>query len=285
MLGINPPTASLLLDEASDLKPGDWVVQNAANSGVGRSVIPIAKARGLKTINVVRRPELIPELEAIGGDLVVVDEDDAIDKIRDNRRQRSRAARHRRRFGQEQRTDRRARSPRMAPSSSTRTWRGAGHDQPVRTDREAHHRKGFFHEPFGHRAEDSCGIARSCSARRFRRDPSAHSCNLSSVPAGRSGSSCPARRKGAPRSSRKELRGSPVDPRHFLGRRGPKENTPMPNDTHETAPTRSVQAGDVQFAYRRFGPRGASAPVAPQLFCGAHGRLGSQDHQRICGGA
>jgi NADPH:quinone reductase-like Zn-dependent oxidoreductase len=82
MLGINPPTASLLLDEASDLKPGDWVVQNAANSGVGRSVISIAKARGLKTINVVRRPELIPELEAIGGDLVVVDEDDAIDKIR-----------------------------------------------------------------------------------------------------------------------------------------------------------------------------------------------------------
>ena len=82
MLGINPPTASLLLDEAPDLKPGDWVVQNAANSGVGRSVISIAKARGLKTINVVRRPELIPELEAIGGDLVVVDEDDAIDKIR-----------------------------------------------------------------------------------------------------------------------------------------------------------------------------------------------------------
>jgi NADPH:quinone reductase-like Zn-dependent oxidoreductase len=81
MLGINPPTASLLLDEASDLKPGDWVAQNAANSGVGRSVISIAKARGLKTINAVRRPELIPELEAIG-------------------------ARHRRRFGQEQRTDR-----------------------------------------------------------------------------------------------------------------------------------------------------------------------------------
>lgn len=82
MLGINPPTASLLLDEAPDLKPGDWVVQNAANSGVGRSVIPIAKARGLKTINVVRRPELIPELKAIGGDVVVVDEDGALDKMR-----------------------------------------------------------------------------------------------------------------------------------------------------------------------------------------------------------
>ena len=80
MLGINPPTASLLLDEAPDLKPGDWVVQNAANSGVGRSLIAIAKARGIKTINLVRRPELIPELQAIGGDLVV--EDGALDKIR-----------------------------------------------------------------------------------------------------------------------------------------------------------------------------------------------------------
>ena len=83
MLGINPPTASLLLDEAPDLKPGDWVVQNAANSGVGRSLIAIAKTRGIKTINLVRRLELIPELQAIGGDLVVVDEDGALDKIRE----------------------------------------------------------------------------------------------------------------------------------------------------------------------------------------------------------
>jgi NADPH:quinone reductase-like Zn-dependent oxidoreductase len=82
MLGINPPTASLLLDEASDLAPGDWVVQNAANSGVGRSLIAIAKARGLKTINLVRRPELVQELQAIGGDLVVVDEDGVLDKIK-----------------------------------------------------------------------------------------------------------------------------------------------------------------------------------------------------------
>jgi NADPH:quinone reductase-like Zn-dependent oxidoreductase len=36
MLGINPPTAALLLSEYVDLKPGEWVVQNAANSGVGR---------------------------------------------------------------------------------------------------------------------------------------------------------------------------------------------------------------------------------------------------------
>jgi NADPH:quinone reductase-like Zn-dependent oxidoreductase len=82
MLGINPPTASLLLDEASDLKSGDWVIQNAANSGVGRSLIAIAKARGIKTINFVRRPELVPELQAIGGDLVVARADITLDAIR-----------------------------------------------------------------------------------------------------------------------------------------------------------------------------------------------------------
>ena len=37
----------------------------------------------------------------------------------------------------------------------------------------------------------------------------------------------------------------------------------MPNETHETAPTQLVQIGDVQFAYRRFGPRGAT----PLLLC------------------
>jgi len=82
MLGINPPTAALLLREYVDLEPGDWVAQNAANSGVGRSVIAIAKARGLRTINFVRRAELIAELKAAGGDIVLVDEAGALDKVR-----------------------------------------------------------------------------------------------------------------------------------------------------------------------------------------------------------
>jgi NADPH:quinone reductase-like Zn-dependent oxidoreductase len=61
MLTVNPPTASLLLTEFVALEPGDWVAQNAANSGVGRWVIAFAKKRGFKTVNVVRRPELIEE--------------------------------------------------------------------------------------------------------------------------------------------------------------------------------------------------------------------------------
>ncbi|KQO56560.1 hypothetical protein ASF41_19925 [Methylobacterium sp. Leaf111] len=76
MLGINPPTAALLLSEYTALEPGDWVVQNAANSGVGRAVIGIAKARGFKTLNIVRRPELVSELKAAGADVVLVAGDD-----------------------------------------------------------------------------------------------------------------------------------------------------------------------------------------------------------------
>src|ERR1700741_1316467 len=82
MLAINPPTAALLLSEYVDLKPGEWVVQNAANSGVGRWVIAFAKARGLKSVNIVRRPELVAELKAIGGDVVVVDSPDVSKEIK-----------------------------------------------------------------------------------------------------------------------------------------------------------------------------------------------------------
>src|ERR1700730_13343191 len=83
MLAINPPTAALLLSEYIDLKPGEWVVQNAANSGVGRRVIAFAKARGLKTVNIVRRQELVSELEAIGGDVVVAGSQDVPEKIKE----------------------------------------------------------------------------------------------------------------------------------------------------------------------------------------------------------
>ncbi len=72
MLSINPPAAALLLEEFVSLKPGDWIVQNAANSGVGRAVIAFAKQKGLRTINIVRRPELIHELNEIGADIVLL---------------------------------------------------------------------------------------------------------------------------------------------------------------------------------------------------------------------
>jgi mitochondrial enoyl-[acyl-carrier protein] reductase / trans-2-enoyl-CoA reductase len=73
MLKINPLTAWRLLHDYVDLARGDWLIQNAANSGAGRAVIQIARELGLKTVNVVRRAELIDELRADGGDVVLVD--------------------------------------------------------------------------------------------------------------------------------------------------------------------------------------------------------------------
>jgi NADPH:quinone reductase-like Zn-dependent oxidoreductase len=83
MLRINPPTAALLLSEFVDLQPGDWVVQNCANSGVGRAVIAIAKGRGFRTVNFVRRPEQVVDVEAAGGDIVLVDEGHATERVQD----------------------------------------------------------------------------------------------------------------------------------------------------------------------------------------------------------
>lgn len=73
MLKINPATAWRMLHDFVELKPGDWVVQNAGNSGVGRAVIQIAKHLGLHTVSIVRREPLIAELEALGADAVLLD--------------------------------------------------------------------------------------------------------------------------------------------------------------------------------------------------------------------
>ena len=73
MLAVNPPTASLLLSEFVDLAPGEWVIQNAANSAVGGYLTQIAAARNLRTINVVRRNDAMPAVEAVGGDGTIVD--------------------------------------------------------------------------------------------------------------------------------------------------------------------------------------------------------------------
>src|SRR5213594_3637539 len=83
MLKINPMTAWRLLHDYVDLKKGDWLIQNAANSAAGRAVIQIAHELGYKTVNVVRRPELIDELRGEGGDVVLVDGETLRDEVKD----------------------------------------------------------------------------------------------------------------------------------------------------------------------------------------------------------
>ncbi|NDV61383.1 zinc-binding dehydrogenase [Puniceicoccales bacterium CK1056] len=73
MVMVNPPTAWRILRDAH-LDDGDWVVQNAANSAVGLHVIEMAQHLGLKTLNVVRREELVEPLLKHGGDVVVLED-------------------------------------------------------------------------------------------------------------------------------------------------------------------------------------------------------------------
>src|SRR5712691_4292002 len=82
MLRINPPTALLMLTDIVDLKPGDWVIQNVANSAVGRLAIRLARGRGLRTMNVVRRDSLFGELQALGADACAVDGPDLTETVK-----------------------------------------------------------------------------------------------------------------------------------------------------------------------------------------------------------
>jgi len=83
MLRVNPPTAILLLHEFVAPQPGHWVIQNAANSGVGHCLIRLARDAGMKTVNVVRRPELVAPLLAWGADVVLVDGPDLRRRVRE----------------------------------------------------------------------------------------------------------------------------------------------------------------------------------------------------------
>ena len=82
MLKVNPASAWRMLHDYVAPEPGAWVIQNASNSAVGRAVIAIAKKIGLRTVNLVRRPELIEELTAAGGDVVLLDDKDANEQIK-----------------------------------------------------------------------------------------------------------------------------------------------------------------------------------------------------------
>ena len=73
MSAVNPLTALLMLTSFIDLEEGQWIVQSAANSAVGGYVIQLAKQRGIKTVNVVRREGLADDLLAKGADVVLID--------------------------------------------------------------------------------------------------------------------------------------------------------------------------------------------------------------------
>ncbi len=60
------PFSAITLVESLGAQPGDWVVQTASNGAVGKIVSVLAKSRGIRLLNLVRRAEAVSELEALG---------------------------------------------------------------------------------------------------------------------------------------------------------------------------------------------------------------------------
>jgi NADPH:quinone reductase-like Zn-dependent oxidoreductase len=71
----NPLTALLLVREIG-VHPGEWLLQTAAGSTVGKLVVQLARHRDIRTINVVRRRAAVDEIRQLGGTDVICTEDE-----------------------------------------------------------------------------------------------------------------------------------------------------------------------------------------------------------------
>ena len=81
MLKVNPITAWRMLHDFEPLARGEWFIQNAANSAAGRAAIQIARELGYRSVNVVRRADVVEELRAEGADVVLLDGDQLRDEV------------------------------------------------------------------------------------------------------------------------------------------------------------------------------------------------------------
>jgi len=77
---VNPATAVAMTKHVLAVPPGEWLLQSAAGSALGKMIIRLGKTYGYRTINVVRRREQVDELKALGADVVLVESDGPIDE-------------------------------------------------------------------------------------------------------------------------------------------------------------------------------------------------------------
>jgi NADPH:quinone reductase-like Zn-dependent oxidoreductase len=81
MLRINPPSAYLLVESYVDLKPGDWIAFNAANSAISRWIVAFAKRKEVNSIGLVRRPEAMNVAKESGCDVLLLDTETAVSEF------------------------------------------------------------------------------------------------------------------------------------------------------------------------------------------------------------
>jgi NADPH:quinone reductase-like Zn-dependent oxidoreductase len=77
---INPASTVMMLRHVLAVPRGEWLLQTAATSELGRMMIRLAKHDGIRTVNVVRRREAAAELQRLGADAVVVSTEGPIDE-------------------------------------------------------------------------------------------------------------------------------------------------------------------------------------------------------------
>lgn len=69
---VNPTTAYVMTRKLLAVPKGEWLLQTAAASVLGRMVIRLGREFGFRTLNVVRREEQVDELKALGANEVLV---------------------------------------------------------------------------------------------------------------------------------------------------------------------------------------------------------------------
>jgi NADPH2:quinone reductase len=77
---VNPATAVAMTLDVLDVPAGDWLLQTAAGSNLGKMVARLGKRTGFRTVNVVRRREQAEELKALGADVVIVEGDGPVEE-------------------------------------------------------------------------------------------------------------------------------------------------------------------------------------------------------------
>jgi NADPH:quinone reductase-like Zn-dependent oxidoreductase len=81
---VNPATAWVMVKEVLRVPRGAWLLQTAAGSSLGRMIIRLCKQEGIRTLNVVRRPEQAAELRREGGDAAVSTNTEAlVERVRE----------------------------------------------------------------------------------------------------------------------------------------------------------------------------------------------------------
>jgi NADPH:quinone reductase-like Zn-dependent oxidoreductase len=79
MFFVNPATAYVMTRQVLRVPRGEWLLQTAAGSALGRMVIRLGGHYGFRTLNIVRRPEQVEELHGLTNGAVI-----AFDPARDD---------------------------------------------------------------------------------------------------------------------------------------------------------------------------------------------------------